>query len=178
MNKLAVFDLDGTVWKENSHVDIVNKYYKYGTIIIMLEKVLNRIMPGEYMQWLNNKFNKIPNHYIAQYNPTVNTNVLQLEEKYKENLWNICFISNAPLRIVQMAEERFGIKGYHADVGEKANVVENMSYDELHIVTDNISDLDIIEKAQKAIIIITKNNKKFFTRYIKEKKVHNLFLVE
>lgn len=77
-----------------------------------------------------------------------------------------------------MAEERFGIKGYHADVGEKANVVENMSYDELHIVTDNISDLDIIEKAQKAIIIITKNNKKFFTRYIKEKKVHNLFLVE
>ena len=30
VNKIAVFDLDGTLWDKNSHIEILNHYYRRG----------------------------------------------------------------------------------------------------------------------------------------------------
>lgn len=177
MDRLAVFDLDGTLWKENSHSDIINKYYNYNAIQIFMSKIFNRITPHRYMKWLNTKFDGIPDDFVSMYNPTVDVRTLQMLENYKISRWNVCIISNAPLRIVKMAERRFGVCGYHAEIGNKSGVLDTLKYDELNVVTDNVSDLDIIKKADKAFVVITEKNRNYFLQYIRNDEGENLILM-
>lgn len=171
--KLAIFDLDGTIWKENSHTDIVDKYYGIKANSLLM-KLYRHMLPDIYMKWLNYKFDKIPSLYIQKYKPTLNMQVIDLIKEYQKEGWKCIIISNAPQRIVDMAEKRFLIKAYHGAISNKSQILKRMNYAKLNVITDNISDYDLIAKADYSIIIMTEYNKRYFIK--KKAKINNMKL--
>ena len=165
-DKICVFDLDGTLWKENSHVDIVQKYNNTCEVGKKIEKVFALFFPNLYLKYLLERYNKVPFDFIQDYEPPFRKSAIEIFEDKAADGYQIICISNAPLEIIKKAGERLGIKAYKAPIGKKDIILKEkyITWNKLVVVTDNVSDESILKLSDEAYIYTTKNRKRYFTR--------------
>lgn len=162
--KLAVFDLDGTLWKVNSHVDIINKYFKLIKFDGFIARIYRNIFPNHYMKILNYMYSKIPRYYVSNYKPKFRTSALNIMHEIEKEGYKVIIISNAPVEIVCSASERLKVEARKASINEKnIELLQNYTYSFLFVCTDNISDTNILDLADRYKIYVTKKTKKYFT---------------
>jgi hypothetical protein len=145
-NSIAVFDLDGTLWVENSHLYILNQYYKTSFFNSIYFKILYKIFPWKMQTYIDRKIAPVPKDFIDGLNYTYNRDVLELLHKKEKECDKVLIITNAPAQIVAFASSKFSVTALHAPIGKKLNVLrEYCSYNSLFVCTDNRSDHDLIK---------------------------------
>ncbi|WP_161978999.1 hypothetical protein [Streptococcus sp. S784/96/1] len=94
----------------------------------------------------------MPYHYLER---TVNNDVLLYLEKLRsDSLQEVVIITNAPESIAIYCERLFRVRVLRADIGKKYIVLNNFYiYKKLNIVTDNVTDIDVINVADSAILL-------------------------
>lgn len=164
--KICVFDLDGTLWKENSHVDIIHKYMNKGKIGKIIERMYAFFLPKLYMNYLSKMYNKIPVDYIYKYTPQFRKSAIEILNKKCSEGYKVICISNAPEEIVKEAGRRLNIESYKAPVGKKELILKEKHpvWKRLVVITDNVSDESIIKLADEVYIFSNKVRKKIFEK--------------
>lgn len=163
---IAVFDLDGTLWKVNSHYELLNLYYKTTFWTSFFYKVINKISQ-KYADYVRDKyFKKIPESFIDNVNFEFDRKIVSMLENKRNQGYEIVIISNAPKEIiVKNAATRLNCKYICAKAGEKFNaLIHNYSYNELFVCTDNTTDIDLLKRATQYCIITTKRSRRFFIK--------------
>lgn len=168
MTKLCVFDLDGTLWKINSHVAIVQKY-KYRSfyrLVQPVEKIAAHVFPCQYQNYLNTSFDKIPRTFIDNYHFYYRIDARQELEKRKSSGEKIIVISNAPPLILDVVARDLKVECLSAKIGEKdkALIKKNSKWDRLTVVTDNLSDASLLLLADEAIVYTPARRKASFDK--------------
>ena len=121
------------------------------------------------MEILNILFNKIPDAYIESFSPTYNLNIVDKMKEYKKNGWDVMIITNAPEKIVNLAKQIFKVEVKQARISCKSNLLNDIDYKNLKVVTDNITDMDLIMQADDSIVLLDKMNEKYFNKNKLEK---------
>jgi len=161
LRKLAVFDLDETLYKCNSHVEIVRVYHGVNFNNLFF-KFVSRLFPSLHILWLNSYYNNIPESYIFDYKFTLNSKAVQiLDVKLKEG-FEVVIISNAPSILVKAAGARFNVNYFYTLPYMKHKPLVNIDYDYLFVCTDNFSDINILEMANEKVIFCKDKHKKRF----------------
>jgi phosphoserine phosphatase len=163
VEKLAVFDLDGTLWCENSHLVILNQYYKTKLFSSYFSKGISLLVPKIHLYLLHWLYNRVPQKFVDDFSlPFRNSALELLNEKKREGYYPI-IISNAPNKIIEGAARRLDIAFYRADIGKKDKVVKgNFKWDNLFVCTDNVSDTNLIYLSDTSTLYVNKNNVKLF----------------
>lgn len=153
-----VFDLDGTLWKENSHVFIVERHLGYKKYTNVLARLWCKIDFFSYMVALNKDYLKVSKEEIDAFLPSIIKITSGMLTEAKNNNEQVIILSSAPSGIVKKAEKLFGVPSYHADIGKKANKLLELlgSNKDIYVVTDNLSDLDLIELSAKTYFRVTR----------------------
>lgn len=164
--KICVFDLDGTLWKENSHIDIIHKYMKKSKLEKIIEKLYAFFGAKSYMNYLSRMYKKIPIDYIYNYAPPFRKTAIDILNKKCSEGYKIICISNAPEEIVREAGKRLGVEAYKAPIGKKELILKEKFpvRKNLTVVTDNISDKSILKMADEGYIFTNKIRKKTFEK--------------
>lgn len=163
-SKIAVFDLDGTLWDVNSHHEILNQYYKCNFWTSFLFKILFKVLPKKITKIRDMYFNRIPDSFIDSIQIPFNNKYIELlKEKYNEG-YHIIIISNAPHElIVKNAATRLQCDWLCSPEGKKLTMLEKKyKYDYLFVCTDNRTDIDLLEQSNEYQIVTKRNNKRFF----------------
>ena len=161
--KLAVFDLDGTLWKENSHVEICNAYYKTKFFSSLVYRGISHFFRSKMNSFLWKCYSKVPKDFAFNFELPFNQEILTLL-KQKQNEGFMCLIvSNAPYEIVFHAAQRLNLPFLRCPQFQKKKTLdENYEYSNLFVCTDNVEDFDLVKAADERKIIFTKYNTKFF----------------
>lgn len=168
MEKICIFDLDGTLWKVNSHLDIVNKYYSYNGFVISFNRIWCALFYSSFMNHLNLLFEKIPCSYKENYNPPFRTDGENLLKKAKNEYDSVLVISTAPEEILNNVKKRVDIPVIQSLAGKKYETLKSYIKGDigyLCAVTDNLSDRDLIEHADRVIIYSNKRREKKFRKF-------------
>lgn len=154
MKKIIIFDLDGTLWCINSHIDIIRKFYRQSYLKQFIYKVFGKCLPNIYLHHINHLFEKIPDAYVNKYCPVFRHDALELLDVAKTEGYEILIISLAPQRILDNVEKRLKLPVLRGMHGRKGEVLRQYyeNWERLVVVTDNISDCDLIKMSDKAII--------------------------
>ncbi len=157
-----IFDLDGTLWEENSHVCIVEKYLRKKKYTNLLSRVWCRLSFSSYMNALDKDYQEMPKEAIKKFNPTI---VKKTDEMIKAALSRkeqVMILSSAPNEIVNEAARIFGVPAYHADIGKKSEVLKNLTnqLNQIVVVTDNLSDKDLIALSNRTFFRVTRTRNK------------------
>lgn len=161
MRKLAVFDLDETLYKCNSHVEIVRVYHGINFNNIFF-KFVSKLFPKLHITWLNSYYNSIPNGYIFDYKFPLNSKAVQILDKKLNEGYQVIIISNAPSKLVEAAGKRFKVDFFDTLPYMKHKPLTDIHYDYLFVCTDNVSDFNILEMANEKVIFCKYNHKKRF----------------
>lgn len=165
VENLAVFDLDGTLWKINSHFEILNAYFKTKFYTSFFFRLFSHFFKKKAYYHICKKYKEIPKEFVYSFEPEFNTEIISLLEEKREKCFFCLILSNAPYEIVEHAAERLSIPFLRAPIGKKKSVLdENYSYNQLFVCTDNIDDIDLIKASTEKKIIFTRNNTKFFKK--------------
>lgn len=175
IEKVAVFDLDGTLWKVNSHLEILNQYYNTHFYTSLYAKILFHFTPKRFDSLIWSGYSKIPIEYILRFEPSFRKSAIELLSLYKKQGYKPLIISNAPYGIVKKASERLNIDYLCTRAGEKAQILnQTYSYKTLLVCTDNKSDCDLLDCADIRIVYLHgKKNIYFF-----KKKYSNIRFME
>lgn len=164
-DKIAVFDLDGTLWKENSHYEILNKYFQTNFYKSIWFRIFNHFFKKKMYCFICKKYEEIPKDFVNSFSLDFDPEILELLRLKQEANFFCVIISNAPLEIISKASSRLNIPYLKAPIGRKKLILdENYSYNELFVCTDNKEDIDLIVASISRKIIITRYNRKFFKR--------------
>lgn len=162
-NKIAVFDLDGTLWKENSHIEICNAYYKTKFFTSFIYRAISHFFRKQMYQFLWYCYRRIPKDFVSHFNLQFDCEMLYLIEQKQNEGFFCLIISNAPYEIVFHAAKRLSLPFLHAPQFQKKKVLdENYDYNTLFVCTDNIEDLDLLKASDARRIVFTKYNQKKF----------------
>ncbi len=168
MNRICVFDLDGSIWAENSHVSVVESYLGKRKYSGLLGRVKAKLDFSATMKALNADYVRIPSAAVQKFSPHYREEALTLLKQFQEDGY-VCFmVSNAPTEIIQIAERKLQIKGYHAAIRDKLNVLKTIysTWEELVVITDNLSDADLLAVADRAVVFVSKRTKMRFQQLI------------
>lgn len=163
VENLAVFDLDGTLWKENSHYEILNSYFKTNFYKSFLFRLYRHFFKESAYELICKKYEKIPKDYASSFLIDFNDEILMfLRQKQREGYCCI-IVSNAPLEILSSAANALNVPYLKAPIGKKKEVLDqNYAYKNLFVCTDNVEDIDLVEASNSRKIIYTNANKIFF----------------
>ena len=163
--KIAVFDLDGTLWKYNSHIEILNSFYKTKFFTSVCYKALNKLFKKRLYSFICTAYERIPKEYVLDFNLPFDEEKVALLQKKKQEGFFVLIVSNAPYEICKNAAKRLDVEFIKAPIaGKLQSLTKTYSYDELFVCTDNIEDLDLIEAATEREIVFTKHNRLFFEK--------------
>ncbi len=155
INKLTVVDLDGTLIRENSHLKIINDYYKNSLSLIY--KVWAKLSPISFQNYIDLKIKSIPEDFIYSEKFTYRENLINYVQKTIAEGDRLIILSNSPTIILNKVSKEIGIKCYHTGIGKKSEFVSNnFHYKYLEVFTDSLYDSDLIRMADKAFIITEK----------------------
>ena len=165
IENVSVFDLDGTLWKKNSHLEVLNCYFCTHFYTSLIARFLSRFFPVLWQNKIDKKLKEIPENFISMFDIKkldINRDILNLlEEKRKKS--KIVLMSNAPKEIVKNAGKYFNAETLCSGIGEKASVLKkNYVFDNLFVCTDNKSDSDLLEIADESLFINKKKMKSVF----------------
>lgn len=169
VEKLAIFDLDGTLYYCNSHIEILNSYYRIPIFNWIPIKIFSVLFRHSFLMIIFKLFERIPDSYISTFKPPFRKSATSiLKSKIEEGYYPV-IVSNAPIQLVECAAKRLNIDWLKAEVSKKNEVIlMNFSYDYLFVCTDNITDMNILDIADEKVIYQTKRTKKIFqSRYPK-----------
>lgn len=167
--KIAVFDLDGTLWMENSHIDILNQFYHTQRYNSLLSRIINRFFPGLYMRHLFSRYERISPEFIDQYKPHFLGKSIELVDACARERYFVIIISNAPIEIVINAANRLSLPYLRTDHANKyRELLENYEFKELLVCTDNLSDTDLLIHADTKIIYTQPSTERYFNRRFPE----------
>jgi hypothetical protein len=156
-DSVAVFDLDGTLWRENSHLFILDKFYNTSFYNSLYFKILYKVLPSLMQKYINRKIMYVPNEFIYRLNYTYNNDILNLLHKKKQTC-EVLIISNAPQCIVDYASHIFGIVALNAPIGKKLQILKSYcSFNHLFVCTDNRADCDLLSVADDFYFIKKKD---------------------
>jgi hypothetical protein len=143
---VAVFDLDGTLWVENSHLYVLNRYYKTRFFDSIWFKVLYKIVPRKMQKYINRKINQVPTEFIYRLDYTCKQENVKLLRQKENECDKVLIITNAPQQIADFAAKMFNVTVLHAPIGRKLEVLDAYCrYNSLFVCTDNRSDYDLIK---------------------------------
>ncbi len=167
--KIAVFDLDGTLWIENSHIDILNRFYHTKRYNSLINRMLNRFFPRLYMRHLYSRYEKIPSEFIEQYKPSFLNKSMELVAACVRESYFVIIISNAPKEIVMNAANQLSLPYLHTEQANKyKKLLQNYEYRKLLVCTDNLSDTDLLTHADTRIIYTQSSTERYFKRRFPE----------
>lgn len=162
-DKIAVFDLDGTLWKENSHIEILNAYYHTQFFTSIIFRGISHFFRPQMYKLICRLYDKIPKDYALSFELPFNSEILELLRNMQQDGWFVLIVTNAPYEIGFHAAERLKIPFLKAPIGHKKDILDkSYRYKSLFVCTDNIDDIDLIEASISCKIIINKYNKTFF----------------
>lgn len=84
MEKIAVFDLDGTLYEENSHIEILSKFYKTNIYKSLILKIFYKIFPKYTLKILKKQYDLIPSNFKKNFILPFRESALKLLEKKKK----------------------------------------------------------------------------------------------
>lgn len=164
-DNIAVFDLDGTLWKGNSHYEILNAYFKTSFYTSLIFRFARHFFRKQMYKFICRKYEEIPKMFSLSFEMEFNKTVISILEQKKKEGYFCLIVSNAPLEIIIHASQRLGLPYLKAPIGKKKEVLDqNYTYKTLFVCTDNIEDIDLIEASDARNIVYTNANKKFFAR--------------
>jgi len=171
-----IFDLDGTLWEENSHVCIVEQHLRWKKYTNFLSRIWCRLDFDSFMTSLNRDYTNITEEDIKKFNPHIVSKTNELLKAALERKDEIFIISSAPVEIIEKAKNIFGVPSYHAEIGKKKELCDtlNIKNKSLIVVTDNVSDLDLIRISDKTYFRLkkAKNKKKLIEHQDRIKFFH------
>lgn len=162
VNKLAVFDLDGTLYENNSHMEVLNLFYKdrYRSLGYRLFAFF---LPKYFQRHIDVAFERISTSFIEKVQHEVRKSAVELLKKRVDEGYYPLIISNAPVVLVKIAAGKFGIDYRRADIGNKSMFLNEFDYEELFVCTDNSTDLDILALADYSVVYTDRKRKKIFS---------------
>lgn len=172
--KVAIFDLDGTLYLKNSHIEILTEYYNTKFYKSVFFKIFYYIFSKKAQNLLNDRYNKIPNTYKKNFILPFRESALYLFEELKNKGYKIIIISNAPIELIACAANILRVDFKRAEIGKKHLVLEK-KIDELVVCTDNITDLELLKKAKYSYIYVNQKTRKFFKKNLAQE---NIFYME
>lgn len=156
VENISVFDLDGTLWKKNSHIFMLNMYFHTRFYTGLIARIFSRLFPGFWQKIIDRKFAEIPQAFVSDFdlsNFGIDASIKNIFEEKKKNS-TVVIVSNAPEGIVQKASSFFGVEGFHAQAGKKLNVLQkHYKYKNLFVCTDNKTDSDLLESADEKLFL-------------------------
>jgi hypothetical protein len=163
-DKIAVFDLDGTLYRDNSHLVLLNRYYKTTIFTSFLMKLIGKISSLYQLQILYFFYDRIPLEYINQMIFDVRGKVYDVFIEKKNEGFLPVIISNAPYALVNFAAKKFMVEYWFSVQDEKKSIIlnKNFLYNELFVCTDNITDLDVIKLANSHLICCKRKDQALF----------------
>ncbi len=171
-DKIAIFDLDGTLWKMNSHIMILNSYFNTKFYTSVLYRGLRHFFPKQMYEFICSKYLQIPKEYVLAFEPEFDETVLSILHEKQNAGYFVLILSNAPYEIAFHASERIGIPFLVAPIGRKKEMLDkNYSYDFLFVCTDNTEDIDLLEASNEQKIIWNEYNSAFFISHGFEKDI-------
>ncbi|WP_373076707.1 HAD family hydrolase [Fusobacterium mortiferum] len=172
--KVAIFDLDGTLYLKNSHIEILTEYYNTKFYKSIFFKIFYYIFPNKAQNLLNNRYNKIPDIYKKNFILPFRKSALCLFGELKNKGYEIIIISNAPIELIANAAKRLKVDFKRAEIGKK-HLELGRNVDELIVCTDNLTDLELLKKAKYRYIYVNKKTSKFFKKNLVQE---NIFYME
>lgn len=162
--KIAVFDLDETLYLKNSHIEVISAYYNFCFENVFF-KVIAYLFPSLYLKILNFFYNKVPFSYIESFKLDFRSSAIELLKEKRAQGYHIVIISNAPKELIEVAAKRLNVDFYRAEPNRKSEKLLNYSYDKLFVCTDNITDMDILAIANERYVYIkSEGRKKYFSK--------------
>lgn len=168
MKKLAIFDLDGTLYLKNSHIEILSNYYKTNYYNSLIFKIFLKFFPKMTLKYLNYKYDKIPLQIKKNFLLPFRKSALKLLEEKRKAGYKIKIISNAPYLLIENAGRVLNAEFIKAEISKKGECLYFEDYDFLFVCTDNITDRDLLEIADEQYIYVNKRTKKYFEKYFKK----------
>lgn len=175
-NKIAVFDLDDTLYTGNSHTEILCDYYKTQIFKSFIFKIFGKVLPKVERTVLYHFYNKIPQKIKSNYILEFSQKVFDLLKKKQDEGYFILIVSNAPKELLIAAANYLKTDYLYAMPYKKAETLKaNYTYNYLFVCTDNKSDIDLLSIADGAVITCKTKNKNYFIKRLK--KQNYTFLV-
>lgn len=170
-HKIAVFDLDDTLYIGNSHIEFLCKHYNTIFFKSIIFKGLGKLLPciqHKIMLFLYDRIDNIKKEkFLLNFRPSV----INLLEQKKLAGFHPIILSNAPKQLLINAANKLGVDYISADVSQKSSaLVEAYKYNTLFVCTDNKTDLDLIELADEVVVTCKIKNRKYFIKNLKTKK--------
>lgn len=165
---VSVFDLDGTLYYKNSHLEILHCYFRTKIFESFPMKAIGKLWLSGYMRILNFAYGKIPlsyrNNFLLDFRPEI-LSILNS----RRTVSKVLILSNGPKEIINNAARSLNVVGLQAPIGRKLDVLNNYcSYTHLFACTDNPTDMDILKAAEKRVILISPKTKRKFSDIQKE----------
>ncbi len=168
--KIAVFDLDDTLYAGNSHFSILNQYYDTSIFTSIVMRAIGKIFPKLHLQLAYYFYNRIPTDYRNNFKLPYRINVIKLLKEKEQEGYYVIIISNAPLELLKTAGESLQVECIRAGIGEKLlSLKSKFSFEKLFVCTDNTTDLDLLNIADEAIITCPPRKRDFFIKKITHK---------
>lgn len=165
ITKLAVFDLDDTLYQSNSHFSILNQYYHTHFFTSVPIRALGKFFPKVRLWFINLFYQKIPINYRQHFLLPYRRDVLHILEEKRAEGYIAIIVSNAPGDLVKAPAADLKMDYLLAGVNQKANELEKRyKYEKLFVCTDNKTDLDLLSIADEAVLTCRKKDVKFFNR--------------
>lgn len=164
--KIAVFDLDGTLWNFNSHYEILNLFYKTKFWTSYFYRAVNKFVPSAGILFRDFFYRRIPDEFVSGVRLPFNEEIVALLEKKRSEEFYILIISNAPADvIISNAAARLSCDWMRSEIGEKFMTLRHkFDFRELFVCTDNVSDFDLVQNATSYCLIPRKSVKKFYQK--------------
>ena len=164
--KIAVFDLDGTLWPVNSHYECLNLYYHTRFWTSFIYKVIAKLFSSFACVCRNYYFSKIPVEFINSMNLSFSEYYVSLLNIKKQEGFHVIIVSNAPHPlIVKNAAQRLKCEWICSPEGKKLEYLKDRyEYQILYVCTDNKSDFDLLSVANEYHIVKNRANALFFKK--------------
>lgn len=169
VDKLALFDLDDTLLEGNSHIEILNKYYRTKIFSSIIFKAIGKISEKLQLKILYYFYNKIPNYYVQNFLMPFRKDILNLLREMQKNQFYVCIISNAPIELLRIHANYIKLPFIHAKHYKKYETLKKyFVYNYLFVCTDNISDMDLLKHANDNLICCKKRKRNIFKKSLQK----------
>lgn len=172
-SKIAIFDLDDTLYKGNSHIEWLCWYYNTSLFKSILFKVIGKCLPAIQRIIMWKLYNKAPMNSKANFTLPFRMEIVKLLQEKKKNGYHIVIVSNAPKELIRNAASILKVEFINAEIGKKAKTFKSIyHFNKLFVCTDNKTDLDILKISDSSIIICKKKDYSFYLKKLSNKNLN------
>lgn len=168
--KIAVFDLDDTLYSGNSHFAILNHYYNTKFFTSISARFLGKFFPALHLKVAYYFYHRIPQADKCKFKLPYRIDVLNLFKQKQQAGYHVVIVSNAPQELLKTAADELDAEWLKAGIGGKADCLKNnYVFGTLFVCTDNKTDLDLLNIADEAVITCPMRHRNFFNAKLKHK---------